>query len=358
MWNKKVLIVCFMFFSLYVASYGYAQNVDPKKVIKLKYSTYFAVTHSNSVLAADFCKEIKERTKGRVEIQFYAGGTLTTATKIYQGVVSGISDIGLTNISYNRGRFPATELLDLPLGFPSGYVNTHVVNDFYEKFKPKDFDKVHVLYLHACGPNVLYTVKKPVKTLDDLKGLKIGCRGRIADIAKALGATPVGTDIADYYEGMTRGVIDGAFNPMNTLKDWKLGEIVKYATTPWKVGSMYTFYVVINKDKWNSFPEDIKKIFNEVSAEWIERTGLSWNRNEIAGAKFLKDNGGSIITLSEQEMSKWQKAVEPVISGYIKELEKMGYKKNDIDSYINFLNERIAFWRMKEKEAGIKNPFN
>jgi TRAP-type C4-dicarboxylate transport system substrate-binding protein len=350
-----------VFLSVWVAalifgsfSAGYAQ---PGKVIKMKYSTYFSVTHSNAVLGAEFCKEIQKRTNGRVEITFYAGGTLTTATKIFQGVASGISDIGMSNISYNRGRYPIIELLDLPLGFPSGYVNTHVVNDFNEKFKPKDLEKVHVLYLHACGPNVLYTVKKPVKTLDDMKGVTVGCRGRVADIASALGATPVGTDIADYYEGMTRGVIDGAFNPMNTLKDWKLGEIVKYATTPWKVGSMYTFYVVMNKEKWNSLPDDLKKVFNEVSAEWHERTALSWNQIEINGANFLKEHGGQTINLSEQEMLRWQKALDPLIASTVKGLVAQGYKQSDLDAYLAFIKERINYWRGKEKEKGIKTPY-
>lgn len=352
--RKMFCLVCMVLFVFGIIATSYAQQGQP---IKLKYSIYFAVTHSNSVLAAEYCKEIQKRTNGRVDIAFYAGGTLTTATKIFQGVVSGISDIGMSNISYNRGRFPALETLDLPLGFPSGYVDTHVVNDFNDKFKPKELEKVHVLYLHACGPNVLYTVKKPVRTLEDAKGLKLGCRGRIADIASALGATPVGTDIADYYEGMTRGVIDGAFNPMNTLRDWKLGEIVKYATTPWKVGSMYTFYVVMNKDKWNSLPEDIKKIFNEVSAEWTERTALSWNQIEINGAKFLEEHGGQIISLSDQEVMKWQRALEPLIASATKDLVSQGYKKNDVDEYLTFVKERINYWKGKEKEKGIKTPY-
>jgi TRAP-type C4-dicarboxylate transport system substrate-binding protein len=342
-------------FGLVFFSSVYAAQPDGK--IRLKYSTYFAVTHSNSVLAADFCKEIEKRTNGRVEMQFYPGGTLTTATKIFQGVVSGISDIGMSNISYNRGRFPVLEVLDLPLGFPSGYVNTHVVNDFAEKFKPKELQKVHVLYLHACGPNVLYTTKKPVRSLEDLQSLKVGSRGRIADVAKALGATPVGTDIADYYEGMTRGVIDAAFNPMNTLKDWKLGEIVRYATTPWKVGSMYTFYVVMNQRKWNSLPEDIKKVFNQVSAEWIEKTAHSWNENEINGATFLLKHKGQIITLQDSEMARWQKALEPLLASAQNDLISNGYKKADFEAYVKFIKERIEFWRAKEKEKGIKTPF-
>ena len=125
--------------------------------IKLKYSQYFPATHKNSVLTGQFCEEIKKRTNGRVEITHYVGGTLTTAPKMFQGVVTGISDFGWASINYNQGRFPVTDSLDLPLGRPNGWVAAQVADDFYRKFTPKEWDSVHVLFLTATGPNIIYT---------------------------------------------------------------------------------------------------------------------------------------------------------------------------------------------------------
>jgi TRAP-type C4-dicarboxylate transport system substrate-binding protein len=344
--QRILLSALVVLFCLGFASSGFSQA----PVIKLKYSTYFVATHQLSVLNQQFCDEIKKRTNGRVEIVFHPSGTLLTAPKTYQGIVSGIADIGMSNISYTRGRFPVIELLDLPLGFPSAYVATHVANDFYNKFKPKDFDNVKVLFLHGCPPYVIYTAKKPVRTLEDMKGLKIAGKGRIADILKSLGAAPVPLETGDYYESLKRGVVDGAASPINTLKDWKLGEVAKYSTSTQKLGAVYTFFVVMNKDKWNSLPADIKKIFDEVSAEYMEKMGIAWTSAAKGGEEFLLKQGGQIITLPDQESAKWQKAVEPVITSYTKEMESLGHKKSETDGYISFINERIDYWSKKEKE--------
>ena len=98
---------------------------------------------------------------------------------MFNGITSGIADIGVSHIQYTRGRFPMTEVFDLPLGFPSGWVANHVGIDFYEKFKPVEWDSVHVLYINTTGPLVIETVKKPVKTLEDLKGSRSGGTGRL-----------------------------------------------------------------------------------------------------------------------------------------------------------------------------------
>ena len=116
------------------------------------------------------------------------GASLTAANKVYDGVVTGISDLGFSCIAYTPGIFPVMELLDMPNGYPLGYAATKAVNDFYNNFKPEEFDKVHVLAFYATGPQVVFTTKKPVKSLEDVKGLVLRSTGVGANIAKALGA--------------------------------------------------------------------------------------------------------------------------------------------------------------------------
>ena len=135
--------------------------------IKLTYSVFFPAPHKNAVLATDWAKEIEKRTDGRVQITVFPGGTLTPADKCYDGVVKGISDIGFSVLAYTRGKFPLTEVSDLPLGIKTGLVASKVINEYYKKFQPKELDEVKVMYLHGHGPGVLHT-KKEVKTLEDL----------------------------------------------------------------------------------------------------------------------------------------------------------------------------------------------
>jgi len=351
---KKGVVFVMVAVTLLVMSVPAAHAAE---AIRLKYSNFFPPTHKNSVLGAQFCEEIKKRTNGRVEIFYYPGGTLTTAPKVFNGVVTGISDIGMSHVGYTRGRFPITEVHDLPLGFPSGFVSTQVANDFYSKFMPKEWDSVKVLYMHSGGPVIIYTVKKPVRTLDDLKGLKIRGTARIADIIKAYGATPMPLEMADLYESMRRGVIEGSLGSMEQLKGWKTGEIARFATLSWKVGSVTAFYVVMSKEKWNSLPDDIKKIFDEVAMEWKEKHAVGWNEIDIEGREYLKSMGGQTIPLAENEVARWQAAVEPVITDFKKDLITKGFKPDEIQGYINYTKDRIDFWRQKQKEMGVVTPY-
>jgi TRAP-type C4-dicarboxylate transport system substrate-binding protein len=323
------------------------------EVIKLSYANYFPPTHPAAVMAGQFCEEVKKRTNGRIDISYYAGGTLATGPKVFNSVVQGLADIGLSATPYNRGRFPVTEVLDLPHGFPSAWVSGQVQNDFYAKFKPKEWDDVQVLYFHSVGPFLLNTLKKQVKTLEDLKGLKIRAQAGIADTVKALGATPIPLEQADVYESLRRGVIDGVFGPFEVLQGWKFGELCKFTTVSWKVGSCATFYVVMNKQKYAALPADLKKIFDEVSAEYKDKFLVMWNQTDIDGRKFFMEKGGQTIPLSDAEAARWVKAVQPVLADYKESMVKKGYAAKEIDGYFSFIKERIGYWSKVEKERKI-----
>lgn len=298
---------------LVLASPTPARAADP---IKLNYSIFFPAPHKNTVLATEWAQEVEKRTKGAVKITIFPGGTLTPADKCYDGVVKGISDIGFSVLAYTRGRFPLTEVTDLPLGIKSGVAATKVINAYYQKFKPAEFDDVKVMYLHGHGPGILHT-KNSVNTLDDLKGMKIRCTGMAAKIVTALGGVPVAMPMGETYDALSRGVVDGSMAPQESLQGWKWGEVVKYTIE--NFGSSYStgFFVVMNKDKWKSLPPDVQKTIEAVNAEWIEKTGKVWDAIDKEGRDFTLSRGNKIIALSKEEDEKWAKQVRPILDGYV-----------------------------------------
>lgn len=293
------------------------------KPIELTYSIFFPAPHKNTVLATQWAEEINKRTNGRVKITMFPGGTLTPADKCYDGVVKGLSDIGMSVVSYTRGRFPLTEVIDLPLGYKSGLAATKLVNAYYKKFKPKEFDDTKVMYLHAHGPGILHT-KKPVAKLEDLKGMKIRSTGTVAKIVGALGATPVAMPMPETYDALQKGIAEGVMCPVEALEGWKLGEVIKSTTLNY--GSAYTiaFFVVMNKDRWKSLPPDIQKTIEQVNEEWIEKTGKSWDEIDTSGLQFTKKLGNQVIQLSKEEDERWVKAVKPVFDDYVKAMKEKG----------------------------------
>jgi TRAP-type C4-dicarboxylate transport system substrate-binding protein len=349
--NATVVLLALVFL---FAVQPLALGADP---IKLKAANYLPPTHPMSLLTGWFCDEIKKRTNGQVEIAYHAGGTLLNPVKMYDGVTTGITDLGVSHIQYTRGRFPVTEVFDVPLGSPSGWVATQVTTDFYAKFKPKEWDDVHLLYINTCGPLILQTINKPVKTLEDLKGLKIRATGQLSDVVKALGAVPMPLPMPDVYESLKRGVIDGVTVDLSTLKYWKFAEVVKYVTSSWQLGTGITFYFVMNKSKWNALTPALQKVFTEVAFEAKEKQAVLWNQMDIEGRDAFKAAGGQILSLTNDEAAKWVKAVEPVIAAYKKDMASKGFKEADVDTWLKYIKERIQYWTKEEQGKKIPSPF-
>lgn len=324
-------------------------------VIKLKFSNFFPPPAPHSKICEDFIAEVEKRSGGRIKFQYFAGGSLLKAPRMYEGIVTGITDIGLAHVEYTPGRFPVTEACDLPLGYPSGWVANQVVNDFYRTYKPKEWDKVQILWMHASNPNVVIS-KKPVRKLEDMKGLTIRAPGRVGNTIKALGATPAPTPIMEVYDGLAKGVLDGVNTPYETLRTFRFAEVAKYVTTSWQVGNLYTFYVAMNKNSYDKLPPDLKEILDELSGEFKERMALMWNSIDFAGKNFAAEKGVEFIDLSAEEAENWKKATAPVIEDYVKIMVSSGYSEEEVRGWLKFLNARIDHWTKKQVKLFIKSP--
>ncbi len=325
-----VMLVGFMFSTSPV--FGQA------KPIELTYSNFFPAPHKNAVLSVEWGKEVEKRTNGKVKVTVFPGGTLTPAAQCYDGVVKGLSDVGLSVLGYTRGRFPLTEVIDLPLGYRNGMEATKLINIYYKKFQPKEFNDVKVMFLHAHGPGILHT-KKPVATLEDLKGVKIACHGLSSKIVGALGAVPVAMPMPERYDAIQKGVAEGGVFPLEALKGWKLAEVVNSTTLNY--GSAYTtgFFVVMNKEKWASLPADAQKIIEEINEEWIIKTGQGWDEIDKEGADLAASKGIKAIALSKAEDERWHKLVQPVLDDYVKAMKE---KNLPGEEALKFCQEELA----------------
>ncbi len=295
----------------------------PGETIELSYSIFFPPTHGQCKAGISWADEIEKKTDGAVKINVFPGGTLTGAKECYDGVVNGISDIGMSVFAYNRGRFPVMEAVDLPMGYRNGKVATYTANDFYEKMKPKELEDVKVLYLHAHGPGLLHS-KKAVRSLEDLKGMKIRSTGLSAKVVESLGGIPVAMPQGGTYEALQKGVVEGTFGPIETLKGWRQAEVIDFTTDCNMVGYTTAMFVVMNLEKWNALPDDIKSVFDEVSDEWVEVHAKKWDELDVEGRKYTESLDNEIIKLSDEEGDRWEKAVEPVISDYVADKKGKG----------------------------------
>ena len=310
----RTVFLCCLCFSLV----GLSFSINPAfSQAKFTYSTQFPANHAHTKVTNEWGKEIEKRTNGKVQITVFPSGTLTPPDQCYDGLLRGLSDFGMATFGYSRGRFPLSEVIDLPLGYKSGLGATRLINRFYDKFKPKEFDGVKPLYFHAHGPGLIHT-KKPAYKLEDLTGMKIRCGGLITKTVKALGAVPVSMPQSEAYDALSRGIVDGSIAPYEALFGWKYGELVKFSTECWGAGYSSGFIVAMNKNKWNALSPDIQKIIEQVSEEFIDKTGNAWDQMDKEGKDFAIKLGNKIISLSDSENARWAKAVRPVLDEYVK----------------------------------------
>ena len=309
-----------------------------EKTVTLRYANFFPPVHPISLLSEEWGKEVEKRTNGRVKITYFHGGSLAPAAETPDSVVKGIADMGLSFCGYTRGRFPLTEVLDLPLGYKSSVVATALANEYLKKFKPKEFDEFEVMYLHTSAPHHI-NARKPVRSLEDLKGMKIRSTGTSAKVVEALGGVAVAMPMSDSYDALKRGIAEGIICPFEPLKGYKLSEIVSYAT---QFGSAYinTAYVLMNKNKWESLSPDVREVISLINREWMKKQSELWDSLEEGGRQALREKGGEIIQLSSEENARWSERLHPILDQYVSEKEARGLPaKEALKFCVDYLKE-------------------
>ncbi len=314
--NRNILITIAALAFVVMASLIIGPSAVEAKTFQLRYSIFFPPTHDQCKAGIAWAEEVEKRTNGRVKVTVFPAGTLTKANQCYDGVVNGISDIGMSCFAYTRGRFPIMEAVDLPHGYTNGRVATHVATEFYRIMKPQELSDVQVMYIHAHGPGLLHT-KKPVQKLAELKGMKIRSTGLSAKVTEAVGAVPVAMPQPATYEALQKGVVEGTFTPIETLKGWKQAEVIKYTTDCSSIGYTTAMFVVMNKKTWNSLPKDIQAIIEEINNEWIDVHGKAWDKSDEDGRAYTLSLGNKILPLTPDEETQWSNAVRPIIDEYI-----------------------------------------
>ncbi|WP_373694404.1 TRAP transporter substrate-binding protein [Geobacter sp.] len=308
-----------------VLASGTASAAD---VIKLTYANFPPAATFPCVQMERWAKEVEKRTGGRVKVQTFPGGTLLNAKNMAEGVTSGIADIGNFAMSYQPGRFPVSEAVDLPFGFTSSKVASLVLYDLIDKYKPKEFAKVKVLTVFTCPPTNLMT-KAPVKRLADLKGMELRVAGTSAEVAKRLGAVPVAMPQSETPEAIQKGIVKGMISSLEILQDLKFASYTPYAT----IANLpvVSFAVVMNKAKWDALPADVKKALDGLSREQAAWTGEYVDRHVQESLAWSKKNyQHQVFTLPADDQKKVSQLLAPMVDDYVKKVSAQGLNGRQI----------------------------
>lgn len=284
------------FAPLLIAGAALSVSVAAQAKTELTVSSWLPPTHA---VVADFLvpwgQQIEKATDGRVTLRILPK-PVTNPPGHFDAVRDGLVDISFVSHAYYPGRFELTKFAVMPFSGDTATSRSIAAWDTYDKFLAKagEHRGVELLGIYAHGPGITFTTDKPVKTVEDYNGLKIRVGGGMAaDVAKALGATPIAKPAPESYELLSTGVVDGVFFPAESLVSFKLDGIIKNATV--YPGGLYsdTHAVIMNRDALARLPEKDREILLSLSGRNIaELAGKAWDKHDAAGKEVL--NSGKI----------------------------------------------------------------
>jgi len=273
-----------------------------------------------------WAKRIESGTGGRLKIELYPSMQLGgRPPQLYDQAKDGVADIVWTLPGYTAGRFPSTEVLELPfVAARTARVNARAAQEFAGQHLQDETKDVKLLCFW-CHDHGLIHAKRQVKTMADLEGLKLRFPTRLAGEAlRALGASPIGMPVPQVPESLAQGVIDGAVIPWEVVPSIKVHELVKYHTEIPGSPTLYTatFMLAMNRPKYESLPDDLRKVIDEQSGMALAtEAGKMFDDVGAKISDMVRKRGNIIEAISEDEKARWMEATKPVVSSWIKEVE-------------------------------------
>lgn len=281
---------------------------------------------AHSQFIEPWCAKINEESNGELECQIYPAMQLGgTPAQLFNQARDGVADIVWTLPGYTAGRFPVTEVFELPFITTTHEPSSMALWDFVNENAMNEYRGVKLIGAWVNGANQLHMRDKPINSLEDLKGLKVRAPSRLGNrLLSSLGATPVGMPVPQMAESLSRGVIDGALVPWEVLPSTKAHELTKYhtATDPERSMTTATMVYVMNDKRYNSLPDHLKKVIDDNSGRdvsaWIS---TQFREADAVGQEAAESRGNEVIVLSAEETAKWDEASKSVVEEWVKEMK-------------------------------------
>jgi TRAP-type C4-dicarboxylate transport system substrate-binding protein len=288
---------------------------------------------------APWVRRLRETSNQKLDIKFYMGGVLNGPKDGFKACVSNIADIAHGYPQYAPGSFHLSHALELPFIFQNAYAASFVAESLYVKYFKSEYENMGV-YLANYNATPPYNIlsKKPIRTLEDVKGLKIRSAGGLAtEIVKKLGGVPVFITTAEVYSAFQRGIVDAVLLHDVGILAYRLYEVGKYKTN---LGlNLFGTPYCLNRKTFDSLPPDLKKVFYDNLRVLSQLSAKGYMRGDEYARTVMEKTGVETITLSADEFARWRSAVQPIWEEFIADNEARGLPARQLTKDLKILAE-------------------
>ena len=290
----------------------------------------------HTTMLGDWCKNIARDSNNRLQCQIFPAMQLGgTPVQLYDQVRDGVVDVAWTLQAYTA-KLQKLEVFELPFMMSNAEATSRAAWDYAQKFLQEETKDVKLLAVHVHGPGNIYTKSKQVKTMADLRGLKVRAPTRqVNKMIATMGATPVAMPVPQVTEALSKGVIDGAVIPYEVAPGLKVHELTNFtAETDRSYNALYTtvFVVPMNKAKYESLPADLKAVIDKNSGrEFSAFLGKTQAGHDAVGKKiFAEAKNQTVTVIPRAELENWKKATDALDDAWVKEMTAKGLNGKEL----------------------------
>jgi C4-dicarboxylate-binding protein DctP len=271
---------------------------------------------------------VEEASGGRIKIDRFPSMQLGgRPPELMDQAIDGVADIVWTVVGYTPGRFPRTEVFELPFMMTNARAASRAYWEMFEShMRDEDFKDVKILGTWVHGPGIIHA-NKEVRTPEDMEGLKVRGGSRLVNsLLEKVGAEPVGMPVPAVPEGLSKGVIDGTTIPWEVTGALKIAELVDNHTEfPGNALYVLTFVLAMNKDRFDSLPADLQKVIDDNSGlEFSVFAGGVMEDSDAPARQIAVDRGNNIVMLTAEEAQAWQDVAAPIYTEWAAEMSEKG----------------------------------
>jgi TRAP-type C4-dicarboxylate transport system substrate-binding protein len=301
--------------------------------ITLKFHTFMApMSNVWLLMHKPWMEKVEKESGGRIKFEAYPAMQLGgTPPQLYDQARDGVVDIVWTLPGNTAGRFPRIEVFELPFMMNNAEATSKAYWEYFQTQCPDEFKETQVIALHVHGPGMLHSATKQIKSVADLKGMKVrGPTRQVTKLLSSVGATPVGMPLPGIPDALSKGTIEACAIPWEVVPSVKVHELTKFHSEFDNTGgALYTttFVMAMNKAKYESLPADLKKVIDANSgAATSAALGKQQQANDIAGRKAAVDRGNTIYQFTAAQRDEFIKLSAQIDDEWVADMDKRGFK--------------------------------
>ncbi len=303
-----------------------------QQTFELRYASFIPAMDVFAQVPGEWAKELEEATDGRIKVTFYHSESLVKMPDLFDAVAAGTADFAMIDANLTPERLSLAGGMTLPMLFKSASQSQQTMWSLLEKYDVfrEQFKPTKAIWCHNPSTGQLVG-NKPMEKLADLANQKVAVViPSEAESTKLLGMTPVSTNPTEMYTLLERGVVDAAVGDFNQAFIWKFFEITKYRTDNIDL-SVKVSPVIMNIKTYESFPDDLKAIFDEVSdgLKMSQRAGAAYDDFLVQSIEMIKQHDAAkgnpdFYVLPDSERQLWYEKIKPVQDNWVSEMEAKG----------------------------------